>query len=172
MKTPYKIAIIGGLGLGLVAIMAYFNKQANLLKEACFIVAGAIIHKISFDRVSFTMLLNISNRSDIDFSVINQKYNVYVNKMLVATIENPEKVDVKARGKTTVNIDVKFNPQDLLKQGIQNITALIQNKDNMMIEIKGHLSLKAGMISVTDYQVDERLTLKEILSPSKDSQKC
>ena len=172
MKTAVKIGIIGGIGLTLVAVAAYFEKQANLLKEACSTIAGAIIHQISFTNVSFTLMMNIANKSDIDFTVTNQKYNVYVNNMLVAKIDNPDTVKVNARGTSTVNINVKFNPQDLLKKGIQNITSLIKNKDNMIIEVKGYLSLKAGIISVTDYQVDERMTLKEILSPPKDVKKC
>jgi LEA14-like dessication related protein len=172
MKLEYKIGIIGGVALCGVLLISYFNRQMNLLRDACYTVAGAIINEITFNKVSFTMILNISNKSDIDFSVTNQAYNVYVNGMLVAKIDKADNIKVLGRGRSTVNINVAFNPQDLLKQGMQNIATLIDNKNNMIIEIKGYLSLRAGAVSVKDYQVDERLTLGEMLAPNPKEEEC
>lgn len=172
MKDVKKIAIIGGLALVGIVVMAYLAKQVDLLKNACYTIAGAIIHEISFNKMSFTMLLNISNKSDIDFMVTNQKYNIYVNGMLVAVVQNPNDIKVRAKGMSTVNIDIDFNPQDLLKKGIENIASLIQNKNNIIIEVKGYLSLKAGVVNVKNYEVDERLSLKELFAPSTSTVKC
>ena len=172
MKLEYKVGIFGGIALGLIMLSSYFNRQKRLLMDACYTMAGAIINEISTETVSFTMILNIANKSDIDFSVSNQSYNVYVNGMLVAKIDKEEVIKVLARGRSTVNINVSFNPQDLLKQRMQNIANLIRSKNNMIIEIKGYLSLQAGAISVRDYQVDERLTLGELLAPTPKEQKC
>lgn len=172
MKDVKKIAIIGGLALVGIAVMAYLAKQVDLLKNACYTIAGAIIHEISFNKMSFTMLLNISNKSDIDFMVTNQKYNIYVNGMLVAVVQNPNDIKVRAKGMSTVNIDIDFNPQDLLKKGIENIASLIQNKNNIIIEVKGYLSLKAGVVNVKNYEVDERISLKELFAPSTSTVKC
>jgi len=172
MKNIYKISLISAFGLGIISVMAYVASQAKKLKDACYTLAGAMVHEISFQNFSFTLLLNISNKSDIDFVVTKQLYNIYINNMLVATIDNPEKIKVRGNGKSTINIDVSFNPQDLLKKGMENISMLIGNKDNLIIEIKGNLSLKAGIVSVNDYKVDERLSMKEILAPSKSKNKC
>lgn len=172
MKDVYKIGLIGGVGLGLIALMAYFSKQARLLADACYTVSGAIIHEIGLQRVFFTIMMNITNKSDIDFTVTNQRYNIYVNKMLVAKIEKSNSVTVVAKDNTTVSIDIKFNPQDLLKQGMQNLAYLINDKEKIVIEVKGYLSLRAGVINVKDYQVDERLTLAELLAPSDKSGNC
>ena len=172
MKLGYKIAILTAVGVGIVGVSSYFNRQMNLLRDACYTLAGAMINEISFSKVSFTMILSISNKSDIDFTITGQEYNIYVNSMLVATINNPEIVKVLARGRSTVNIAVSFNPQDLLKQGMQNIAALIGDKDSMVIEIKGYLSLNSGIVSIKDYKVDERLTMKELLSDISKPEKC
>jgi LEA14-like dessication related protein len=172
MKTGYKIAIFGGIALAGLALVSYFNRQMDLLREACYTMAGVIINEITFDNVSFTMMLAISNKSDIDFTVTNQSYNVYVNDMLVATIDKEENIKVLARGRSTVNINVAFNPMDLLSRGMQNIASLLKNKNNMIIEIKGYLSLSAGAVSIKDYQVDERLTLEELLAPVPKEEEC
>src|SRR3990167_10572004 len=167
MPNIKKIAIISGLGLAAIAVMAYLNKQTTLLKNACYTIAGAIINEISLTRMIFTLILNISNKSDIDFVVTNQKYNIYVNEMLVAVIENKNDIKVNSNGMSTVNIEVSFNPQDLLQKGRQNIALLMQDKNNIIIDIKGFLSIQAGFINVKNYEIDERLSLQELLSPSK-----
>lgn len=172
MKDITKIAIFGGIGIGLIATMAYFSKQARLLQDACYTVTGAVIHQMGFNKFSFSMLVNISNKSDINFTVTNQRYNIYINKMLVAKIEREDKLVVIANGKTTVNIDVDFNPQDLLKQGMENILYLINDKEKIVIEIKGYLSLRAGMVKVKDYEVDERISLAELLTSSPKKENC
>ena len=172
MKDIYKIGIIGGIGLGIIGVMAYFAKQARLLQDACYTVSGAIVNEMSLKNFSFTMLLNIKNKSEIDFTVTNQRYNIYVNKMLVAKIEKPNSITVIANGNTTINIDVKFNPQDLLKQGLENMVYLLKDKKNIVIEIKGFLSLKAGLVNVKDYQVDERISLSDLLTPSNKKTTC
>ncbi len=172
MKLEYKIGIGAGIILSLIAIAAYASKQAKLLADACSTVSGAIINEISFNKVRFTLILSISNRSDINFSITKQLYNIYVNKMLVARVDNVGKMVVNANGKSSVNINVAFNPQDLLKKGMENIAQLLADKDNMMIEVKGTMSIRSGIVSVGNYEVDERLTLKELLAPSPDSKKC
>lgn len=172
MKTIHKISIVGGLGLVLIAISSYVAKQARLLKDACYTIVGAVIHNISYNNFSFSLLMHISNKSDINFSVSNQRYNIYINSMLVAKIEKPKIINVNAKGKTTVSIDVKFNPQDLLSKGMESIGYLIQDKTKIIIEVKGYLSLKAGVVTVKDYEVDERLTLADLLSGSPKNEKC
>jgi len=172
MKTGVKVALIGGLGVAIIGIMSYLAKQASLLKDACYTVVGAIINEISFDNVSFKLLIGISNKSDIDFTITKQNYNIYLNKMLVATIEKPDDMRVVANGKSTIGINVSFNPQDLLRQGIENIAFLIQNRKNMVVEIKGNLSIKSGIVTINDYMIDEKLSMAELLATSPKDEKC
>lgn len=172
MNLPTKIAVGGGLTLIAIAALAYLNKQAKALYDACFTIAGAVVHTISFDNMEFDVLMSIKNTSDMSFTITNQNYNIYVNKMLVAEVENKENVKIASNGKSNMKINVKFNPQDLLKKGIENIAALLKNKDSLVIEVKGNISIGAGIVPFKNYKVDERLLMKELLSPSKKTNKC
>ncbi|MDD3875385.1 MAG: LEA type 2 family protein [Bacteroidales bacterium] len=172
MNLPTKIAIGSGLSLIAIATLAYLNKQAKALYDACFTVAGAVVHTISFDNMEFDVLMSIQNKSDMSFTITSQNYNIYVNKMLVAEVANNENVKIASNGQSNMKINVKFNPQDLLKKGIENITALLKNKDSLVVEIKGNISIGAGIVSFKNYKVDERLLMKELLSPSKKTNKC
>jgi len=171
MNTTTKIAIGGTAVLALLLLSAWVTKQAKALYDACFTVAGAVIHTISMDKMDMDLLINIANKSDVSFTVTNQNYQVYINKMLVATVNNKENTTVVSQGNTTMKINVKFNPQDLLKKGIENIANLINNKESMVIEIRGFISIGKGLVSFNDYRVDETLLMKELLSTPKNS-KC
>ena len=171
MNTTTKIAIGGTAVLAIVILSAWVAKQAKALYDACFTVAGAVIHTISIDKMDMDLLINIANKSDVSFTLTNQNYQVYINKMLVATVNNKENTTVVSQGNTTMKINVKFNPQDLLKKGIENIANLINNKESMVIEIRGSISIGKGLVSFNDYRVDETLLMKELLSTPKNS-KC
>ena len=172
MNTTTKIIIGGASLLGIVLVSAWVAKQAKALYDACFTVAGAIIHTISFDKMDMDLMVNIANKSDVSFTVINQDYQVYINKMLVAEITKNDNIKVVSKGNTTMKINVKFNPQDLLKKGIDNITNLINNKDRLVVEIRGTISIGKGLISFNNYRVDETLLMKELLSSPKNNKKC
>ncbi|PIZ50436.1 hypothetical protein COY27_07175 [Candidatus Woesearchaeota archaeon CG_4_10_14_0_2_um_filter_33_13] len=171
MNTTTKIAIGGTAVLAIVILSAWVAKQAKALYDACFTVAGAVIHTISIDKMDMDLLINIANKSDVSFTLTNQNYQVYINKMLVATVNNKENTTVVSQGNTTMKINIKFNPQDLLKKGIENIANLIKNKDSLVVEIRGSISIGKGLVSFNDYRVDETLLMKELLSTPKNS-KC
>ena len=171
MNTTTKIAIGGTAVLAIVILSAWVAKQAKALYDACFTVAGAVIHTISIDKMDMDLLINIANKSDVSFTLTNQNYQVYINKMLVATVNNKENTTVVSQGNTTMKINIKFNPQDLLKKGIENIANLIKNKDSLVVEIRGTISIGKGLVSFNDYRVDETLLMKELLSTPKNS-KC
>lgn len=172
MNTTTKIIAVGTAITSIILLSAWAAKQAKALYDACFTVAGAVIHTISTDKMDMDLMVNISNKSDVSFTITKQDYQVYVNKMLVAEVSKKENITVVSKGNTTMKINVKFNPQDLLKKGIENIANLIKNKDSLVVEIRGTISIGKGLISLNDYRVDETLLMKELLSPPKNNKKC
>lgn len=171
-KNIYKYVSIGAISIGLISLTRYFHKQSKLLASSCYAITGAIINQISFSSVNFTLLLNVKNKSDITFTVVNQKYTIFVNGMFVADIIKKDRIKVYSQNNTTLKIDVQFNPQDLLKKGLENIDLLLADKKKMVIQIKGSLSLKAGLVSLKNYQIDEVLKMSDLLDNKKKNTKC
>jgi len=172
MKLNKKHIIFGALGVAIIGVATYMATQYKLLKNACYVVAGAIVNKLSLSQVKFTLLLNVKNNSDIDFTITNQQYDVYVNEMLVSKVDNPENTEIFSNGSTTFKINVDFNPQDLLKVGLENIEKLLLDKDKLVIEIVGKLSLRSGIVILNNYPIEERLTFKELLTKDSQTEVC
>lgn len=165
-KNTGKYLIIGGLVLALAGIAVYVKRQIDLAMNYCYGVAGAIIHKMGISQIKFTLIVNIYNRSDIDITISNQRYKVYANGMLVSKVYSDEATTIKPHKSTPFKVVVDFNPQDLLKAGLKNLEGLFVNQEKLNIELNGFVSVSAGFITVKNYQITERMSLKEWMAPS------
>jgi LEA14-like dessication related protein len=167
------IIIISGLLVGcVIAFTLYVNQQIKLLKDSCWAIIGVIIRKLSLESVELTLLLKLMNRSDLAITVGKQKYLIYVNDMYVATVSKEQGFAWASQSTKTLPLDIVFNPQELLKTGVQNIVALLGDKTKFKITIKGIITAKSGIISVSNLTFDTTYTLAELLAPTPDILEC
>ncbi len=82
--------------------------------------------------------------------------------MQVAVFSSDKPMKLASNSKETFPIEVKFDPTDLLKQGVKNITTLIKNRDTLQVKVKGILSVKAGIARVDDLFMETSWSLKEL----------
>lgn len=164
--------IIGFLGISAISVISYFKKQFNLLKNACYAISGGVIHNLSLDSVKMTLFLKIVNESDLTVQLSNMNFNIYVNKMFVTNIKKDDIQTLYSLSDTIVKLDFEFNPKDLLRAGITNIEPIIYDKEKLIVTIKGSVSVKAGVLKISHFPIEEEITLKELLAPSPDSDRC
>jgi len=164
--------IIGGLRLATSLVVIYFRKQLKLLSEACYYISGGVVHALGMDNVSITIFLKVTNESDLTIDLSNMMFKVYVNKMYVTKIVKPEKQKILSKADVIIKLDFQFNPQDLLRAGLANIAPILYDKEKLVIDIKGSLSARTGIVTLRDFPIEESITLKEILAPSPDGNKC
>lgn len=164
--------IIGGLLVATVGLIAYFRRQINLLKDACYTISGGIIHSFTLNNVKMTLFFKIVNESDISIDVSNMVFNIYVNNMFVTKIEKPDSQTIYSKSDTIIKLEFQFNPKDLLRAGITNIEPIIYDREKLVVAIKGRFSAKTGIVKLSNYPIDEKITLKELMTPSTTEKKC
>lgn len=164
--------IIGGLLVATTALIVYFKKQMNLLYDACYTISGGIVHSLTLSKVKITLFLKIVNESDLTIQISDAVFNIYVNNMFVTKILKPESQTLYSKSDTIIKLDFEFNPKDLLRAGLTNIEPIIYDKEKLVIGIKGSLSAKTGIVKLSKFPIDEKITLKEILTPSPNAKKC
>ena len=162
MTKTGKIVFWSAIGLVLGAVSIYLMKQFKLLAGSCWAFSGAMVKSLAISKVELTILLKIWNRSAIDILLRSQKYNIYVNNILVSKIANVTPVTLKGKSTQTLSLDVMFNPNDLLKAGWSAITDLITDTSKILITIKGELSLKSGLIAFKTVNIETTMSLKEM----------
>ena len=153
-------------------IIGYLKKEFSRLENACYTISGGVIHALGLNNVKITLFFKIVNKSDISVEISNAVFNIYVNKMFVSKVLKSKKQLLKAGDETILMVDVEFNPQDLLKVGINNISPLLTDKDKLVITTKGSFDAVAGMIKLKSFPFEESITLKELLTPSDTVKKC
>jgi LEA14-like dessication related protein len=174
MQLTTKKIIIGSLAVvALAGMYAYFHREFKKLKNACWYVAGGVINQIGFSHVSLTIFFKIHNKSDIPLEISYIDLNVYINELYVTNIKKPNKQVIGANSTSTVQLDINFNPADLLKAGMKNIQPLLTDNNKVIIKLKGEMTAGSGIVKINRYPIEEVMTLKEITSPKPDSeQKC
>ena len=161
----YIIPVLSGVAL---LTLAYGARQLYLLYNAKFRVIKTKIKNISSNDISITMYGELENKSDISAVVNGQHYNVFFNKELVSTINAKDVIHINSNGKTIIPISISFNPLAILKTGLSNLANLLLDRTKINIDIKGQLSIKAGIISLKNYKIDMKYTLQELIDISKE----
>lgn len=164
--------IIGGLALAGIGILAYFKKQWDLVYNACYTIAGGVVHTLGFNNVNITLFFKVVNESDITIELSDMVFNIYVNKMFVSKVLKPDVQMLYSKSNAIIKIDFQFNPKDLLRAGLTNIESILYDKDKLIITTKGTFSAKTGIVKLRNFPFDESITLTEIMTPSTAPKKC
>lgn len=164
--------IIGGLAVATLSLIAYFKRQYDLLYNACYAISGGIIHSLGLDKVKMTLFFKIVNESDITVEVSNMNFNIYVNGMFISKVVKEEPQTLYGKSDALIKVDFEFNPKDLLRAGLTNIEPILYDREKLKITTKGFFSAKAGIIKLKNFPFETSITLKEIMTPDPNAQRC
>ena len=164
--------IIGGLAVAGIAILAYFKRQYDLIYNACYTIAGGVVHTLGLNSVKITLFFKVVNESDITIEISDMIFNIYVNKMFVTKVLKPDVQMLYSKSNAIIKIDFEFNPKDLLRAGLTNIESILYDKDKLIITTNGTFSAKTGILKLRDFPFEESITLSEIMTPSTAPKKC
>jgi LEA14-like dessication related protein len=160
MKTWLKISL-GVVGAGVLASGAYLVSQIQKLKTGAFKVLGAKGLVISGGKVSFELITQFKNNSNLSATVTNQDYDVLINGNRVGIISSKESIDIKAQDYNIIPLKVDVSISSILTQSLANVANFLNNKDAIKITLKGNLTWKKGFISAKQ-PFEFSYSLKEI----------
>lgn len=169
MANWKSIAVLGVGAVAVAGVVTYLYREFNKLYYSCYAIVGAIIHDFSLTNVRITLFIQIENTSDITVTVDKQFYDIFLNDMQVATFSSDTPMKLSSNSTKTFPVQVQFDPTDLLKKGVKNISGLIKNRENLEVKVKGVLSVKAGIARVDDLFIETGWTLKELTESDPDA---
>jgi hypothetical protein len=167
-KNSY-LLYIGGAALATYGIVLAV-KQANLLKKTCFKPAGFVPNQLGLTNADINIKLNMKNKSNVEYFLTNQVYNVYISDQFVGAIKNPNKIAIAPATPTSPTVspiwlNVKFNPMQVANISWDTLKGLITGGGNVKVQIKGNATVtdKSGIFRY-NYPVDSVFTLKDLTS--------
>jgi LEA14-like dessication related protein len=153
-------------------LFLHFRRQAKLIKESCFKVVNAQVKKIGLYNSEINIKVLYKNKSDIDFTVSNQTYEVSVEGKKVSTIRNDKKYDIAPTSEAAMWLNVKFDPSKVLEASGAGIKDILFNKGDVDIAVKGSISVASGGVFFSKINIDETMKLRDMLKEKPDEKPC
>ncbi len=158
-------AFLIGAGVGTLGYGAW---QIFLLYSAVYRIKNFKINTISSKNIDFELDIEVENKSSISPQIRDQNYTIYLNGILVSTIESKDLIRILSNGKTLIPLHINFDPKAFLASSIMNLTTLLTDKSKINIEIRGVLTFKSIFLNLHKYPVDIKYTLQELIDSSKN----
>lgn len=160
--------LIGTLFFGASAlIIIYGVRQFFVFYHSQYKLVKAKINDISLRVIDLVLILQITNKSDISVKINNQFYEVFLNEVKVSEIKLDDLLHISSNNNTILNIPVKINYDRILNVVQTNVLNLLTDKSKIRIEVRGHLSLNVGPVSMSNYPIDVKITLQDIINLAK-----
>ena len=166
MKLEKKHYIAGAIGLvTLTGAMAYL--QYKRMMDYVVKVKKIDPRKISEKLISLDMVVDYTNKGNVDIQVESTTANVFINDKPVTKIELKKPFVIKGNSTFPVSVNVQFNPSDVLDA--LKINALDIAVNPQKINIRVDLVLKAKLwffnVNIKDKYV---LNLKDLLTKKEE----
>lgn len=153
-----KILAFTGLA-GIAGVSTYLYVQYQKLyngildafkKKPTFVVTNVTLKQVNLDIV-FTMI----NPGTLSAQLTDQQYDIYLNAYKVAQVKglHGPPIQIHSRsvnaGISKLPINVQFQPDDIIKGGLQNLSFLIDMAtwDKAVVTVRGWFKFKAGLLT-------------------------
>ncbi len=156
----------------LLMIAGYFaKKQFDKAMKYCYNynIKRSKVNKISQSLIDIDFAVDFKNNSDIDAQIDGYSFDVLLNDNKISEVKSSSKVNIKANAFTTIMIPIKIDLGGMNGISLPNIlTYLATDRSKIIIKIKGSVSGGALGIKLTNMPVELSMSLKEIMTPSKE----
>lgn len=159
-KNWIEIGVLSGMGLigGLAAL------AVSIYSKISYDVISYTVQSINSKGITIRIFFGVTNGSKVDLDIWNQNYDVYVSGNKVAQITSYDRY-VMFKGITSI---IPLNVTLLWKELESNIVPIsgqlqVNTIASLPVFIKGHLSVKSGIIGLKKFPVRWRTRVGEFL---------
>jgi LEA14-like dessication related protein len=157
----------------LLAAAAYAGfviaRQVSLLKKTCIKIVSYTLSGVLTKQASLSVMLQITNNSDIDLQAKNGNFDIYLNNVFISKVQVPITQALNKHQTIQLPLTAYFNPGTVITQGLQS---LLSNPSNVRLTIKGKVSVMSSIIAINNLKIEETILLQDILKPSSSNKKC
>lgn len=164
--TAFKKILIASSLLAGVGF-AYLYRQYKLLYNSVYKLIGVTVYEMTARRIKFKLVWRIENTGDLSARIVNQSYRIYINGSFVSSIESKDEILIASNGISFLPLTIQINPSQLIGIGIKNIGTILFNKSGINFGIQGKLDIRAGVVNLKDYTINETISLQEIIDMAK-----
>jgi LEA14-like dessication related protein len=147
MKIEKKHIVAASISLVTIS-GALLYLQYRKMMDYVITVKGAIVNSISLNLIDFTLNLNFQNKSTIGFIIESQSYDVYINDLIAAKLNNNTPVKIDPKSVSLLPLRVKLNPTQSLKNVQLNIANILLKPESVILKVVAKLKVKLWFFTV------------------------
>lgn len=163
MKARTKYIIAGAIGVVSIAgALAYL--QAKKIMNYTLKFMGIRMVTFQNGMLKFNIYYDYTNKADIDVTLLEQEYDIYINDVFITTLKNYAPNTLKASQTSEIGIGVELNLKDLSKKIGKNYAQMVALPSQVKILTVMKWKVKVlGFIRIP-VKYPYEVTLKEVLS--------
>jgi LEA14-like dessication related protein len=168
--------VVSLIGIGLLIIggvSIYFLSQYQKIKDFCvkFMKSNTKINSLGISKTDITLFFQLLNKSSVKATVDGYEFKIYVNDNYISTAYSKEMIFINPKSFSTVEVNVLFNPLQVLQIGLGNIGDIIaNNREKIKIKVDGKLLGVKSVIKVNEIPISYDTNLKELTSDSTEDE--
>jgi LEA14-like dessication related protein len=152
-KLILVVAVAGGILYG----VSYFKRQAKLAKGNSFKLKGIkLVGGVSALNVKVIATLEMTNNTDIDFTIWKQTYRAYINDKQVTVINVDKRIDWNAHSKASVDLPIELNPKEVFGE-------IVNTGKNTKVTVVGSVQVTSIGILINDFPIQFNFSASDIL---------
>jgi LEA14-like dessication related protein len=147
-RSNIKYWILAGV-IGITGTTAYWahGQYKKLLKNVTAFKSMKL-NILTMDRVQMDIVVNYTNKMDVDVVLTDQKYDIYLDDYYATTLKNPNKLVLKANDVTAIPLSLDFNPAQVFKQLNIGPVRLLTDYKNIKVKLVMRMKVKLLFFSV------------------------
>lgn len=162
-----KHLIYAGLGVAVIAIISYLNRQRKLLQAFGYELLG-VTYLGTTDNVSkLEVKMKFTNTADFNIQLKGYKFDVLVDNRVVAKAEGTEVYNIPAKQSVIIpfigNADTKLT----LTLGISSLIEHFVDSTQSNATLRGTVNIKAGIVSIKNLPLEFSATTEELINELK-----
>lgn len=152
--------------LALLGYAGYFTfKQYKLYLQSKFEFLRATLDKITMKSVTLTLYFSFKNETDVNFTVKNQYYEIYIDGKYYKSLQNSDIIHVPSKQQAAIPITVSIQYKEVGEMLSQNIVKIARNYKGLELSVRGHLTVnvEGKLLQLKDFPIDYTDTIGNIV---------
>jgi hypothetical protein len=152
LDTKAKIKIsLGVFIIGLTALtLNFILKNVRKLVQMKFAYKGTTVNAINLKELSLTMKWLVTNPSDLNFTIKNQVYDVFLNDKFVRKVGSTAETEVYGRGNSIIPTNIYITTKEVAKLGLDNVAGFLTDEGRKKTKLKvvGTFDIKTPLFTL------------------------
>jgi len=138
---------IGAIVLSaIIAGVIWFKKQSELLTNTCIKLGKIKPLNINWNETVLEIPILLKNLSNINLTIVKQKYEVFLDDKKVAEIEGNQELILVPNVQQSISFNAVFSPKQIIKGSLGDFVFAF---NTMKLRVKINTTFKLGFINTT-----------------------